>query len=212
MVPSEQLYAHAVLSRYGDRVKAHYPKQEQRKHIHVHSAKSTEASCAQLHCKAYQAPPFPRSPVHHLPRAGECAGLSSSSIYNSQLVSTAQHLPRFIDINWTCGLTSTMSMNSALSDMAQLILLLFPVPRSIIMCCGILNSHQAPLTKADPDLIRYEELLHGAQRIIQAASMKAAGADVPVASVWARVPNATRAAPLQQGMPHCPLPGMRVCI
>ncbi len=101
MVPSEQLYTHATLSRYGDQVKAHYPKEEQSKHIQVHSAKSTETSCAQLHCKAYQAPPFPRSPVHHLPRAEEGAGLSSSSIYNSQLVSTAQHPPRFIDINWT---------------------------------------------------------------------------------------------------------------
>ena len=33
---------------------------------------------------------------------------------------------------WDC--TSTMSMNSCLSDIGQLILLLFPVPRSIIMC------------------------------------------------------------------------------
>ena len=31
---------------------------------------------------------------------------------------------------------STMSINSCLSFMAQLILLLFPVPKSIMMCCS----------------------------------------------------------------------------
>lgn len=31
--------------------------------------------------------------------------------------------------------TSTMSMNSCLSVIAQLTLLLFPVPKSIMMCC-----------------------------------------------------------------------------